>query len=321
MKPLFHTRLLNDLFEDPCLYIRLLRERRAILFDLGFTQSLKPRDIIKITDVFVSHTHIDHFIGFDPVFRVLLRRDVPLRLYGPRDFTDHVEGKLKGYTWNLIADYPLRIEVYEIEDDFIEKTVFEAHGLFRRQCIGKEAFNGLVLREESFCIKAVILDHQIPCLGFSLEEDYHINIDKASLRRLGLSVGPWLGEFKRAIRLGIKDRVFTIGERDYGMEELMGIALITRGQKFTYIVDCLGSQENIKKAVGLAAGSDVLYCEASFLEADRERANDRYHLTARDAGRIAREAGVGRLVVFHFSPRYSDNYELLCREAEGQYGR
>ena len=63
---------------------------------------------------------------------------------------------------------------------------------------------------------------------------------------------------------------------------------------------------NIKKIIDFVKDSDTLYCEAYFLEKDRERAVERHHLTAKTAGRIAREAGVKNLVVMHFSPKYRE---------------
>jgi len=77
MKPTFIHRLINSPFEDPTLYVRIVRERRAVLFDIGSIDRLKPGDLQKITDVFVTHTHIDHFIGFDILLRALLRRETP----------------------------------------------------------------------------------------------------------------------------------------------------------------------------------------------------------------------------------------------------
>ena len=98
MKPSFHARLINSPFEDPGLYVRIIREGRALMFDLGFTTHLSSRDILKTSDIFVTHTHIDHFIGFDNVLRTCLKKETPLRLYGPRGFIDCIEGKLKSYT-------------------------------------------------------------------------------------------------------------------------------------------------------------------------------------------------------------------------------
>ncbi|MEK7309019.1 MAG: MBL fold metallo-hydrolase [Nitrospirota bacterium] len=320
MKQSFHARLVNNPFEDPGLYIRLLREGRALLFDAGFTNNLSVRDVLKISDVFVSHTHVDHFIGFDNILRLHLnKRNCPLRLYGPEGFAGNIEGKLSSYSWNLIGDYPIIIEAMEVNGKEMVKTVFRAENSFKREEICTIAFEGVLLKDSFFKVSAAVLDHQIPCLAFSLEEDYHINIDKAKLNNLGLSVGPWLGELKTAIRKNQADSVFNVNDKMLPFAELKDIASISKGQKITYVADALGSDENIKKIAALAKGSDILYIEAYFLDKDSVRAKERYHLTAKEAGRIAREAGVGRLEVFHFSPKYTDLPEEIVKEAEREF--
>lgn len=319
MKPSFHARLVNGPFEDPGLYLRLLRESRALLFDSGFTTNLSARDMLKVSEIFITHAHVDHFIGLDSILRLHLQRERTLRLFGPEGFLGHVEGKLKSYSWNLIEEYPLVIEAAEVSGQLIRKAVFRAQNSFVREELGPEPFRGTVLEDFSFRVSAVVLDHMIPCLAFSLVEDYHINVDKAKLTALGIPVGPWLGEFKNAIRRHMHDSVFTVNGRSYGYGEIRDIATITKGQKVSYISDILGSEENIRKAVSLARGSDILYIEAYFLEKDRARAAERYHLTARQAGRIAREAAVARMEVFHFSPKYMDNPLEIIKEAEEEF--
>lgn len=320
MKPTFHHMLVNGPFEDPCLYIRVTRERRAFLFDLGYINRLRPGDLQKITDVFVTHTHIDHFIGFDTLLRALLRRKTPLRVYGPENIIDCIEGKLKGYTWNLIKEYPLRIEVSGIREDSTRHSSFYAENCFVRIDSDESPFDGTVLREPYFEVKAVSLAHQIPCLGFSLKEDFHINIDKAALGRIGLPVGPWLSDFKKALRGNAPEETeFKISDRRFKLGDLRDIAKITEGQKVTYIVDTSLNDENVKRVIELARDSDTLYCEAYFLDEDRERAVERHHLTARTAGRIAREAGVKNLIVMHFSPKYRDCPDAPEKEALSHY--
>ncbi len=321
MKPSFHVRLVNDPFDDPGLYVRILREGRALLFDLGFTTNLSAKDILKISDIFISHTHIDHFIGFDSILRMHLKRENPLRLYGPEGFTECIKGKLQGYTWNLIGDYPLVIEVYETDDKSIKKSVFKAENHFEREEDITKPFEGIIMKDSLFRVKATILDHQVPCLAFSLEEDFHINIDKARLRDMNLPVGPWLKELKTAIREGKSDIIFRIDGKRYSLSEIKGIVNITRGQKLSYVVDALGSEENIEKVVELVRGSDVLFIETYFLDRDSERAKERYHLTAKQAGRIAGMAGVRRLEPFHFSPKYMDNPKELIEEAKDEFNR
>jgi len=299
--------------------MRMLWEGRALMFDLGHTNSLSSRDILKITDIFVSHTHVDHFIGFDNILRISLKKEGPLRLYGPEGFIDHVEGKLRGYTWNLTEDYPLVIDVYEVTEGEVKQAVFKAGNRFRRENLDTRPSNGVLL-QDSFCKVSVrILDHQIPCLAFSLEEECHININKAMLTSMGLPVGPWLSELKEAIRGNKFDTVITVEGRDLSFSDLREVVDISHGQKFSYVVDALGSEENIKKITELVKGSDVLYIEAFFMDKEKARAVERYHLTAKEAGGIARAATVGRMEILHFSPRYSDDPEALFREAEDEF--
>lgn len=320
MKPTFHHRLVNRAYEDPCLFVRMLREKRAFLFDIGRIDTLDPGDLMKITDVFVTHTHIDHFIGFDTLLRALLRRDIPLRLYGPDNIIECIEGRLRGYTWNLIEEYPLKIEVFGIGRNRIRHCSFYAENAFRRTDRDSRIYGGVVFREQPFAVATEIFSHGIPCLGFSLEEDFHINIDKAALVGMGLPVGQWLGLLKKMIREGANpDARLTVGDKQFALSEISRIARITSGQKVSYLTDISPEEENIRKAVELVRDSSILYCEAYFLHEDMQRAVERHHLTARVAGEIARKADVKSLVIMHFSPKYRDRLDEIEAEAMREF--
>jgi ribonuclease Z len=341
MKPIFHASPVNGPFEDPSVYVRVIREKRALLFDIGYIGKLETGNLLKVTDIFVSHTHIDHFIGFDIILRGILRRDIPLRIYGPENIIRCVEGKLGGYTWNLIKEYPLKIEVFEIKNDVISHASFYAENSFRRQDNPELSFNGVVRNEALFTIKGLKLSHQIPVMAYSLEEEFHINVNKALLAEMGLPVGPWLSDLKKAIRENYELKIinnesarkidselrartrksvsFKISNKIFSLEELMKIVAITRGQKISYVMDLSPTDENMEKIIPFVKGSDTLFCEAYFLEKDRDRAIERHHLTAAMAGRIAREANVGNLVIMHFSPKYRDCADELYQEAEQEF--
>src|SRR5208337_2407924 len=171
-----------------------------------------------------------------------------------------------------------------------------------------------------FTIKGIELCHQIPVMAYALEEAFHINIDKAALNMRGLPVGAWLSSFKKAIRAGAPDTtVFEVSGTQYSMAELMPIAHITRGQKISYVTDVAPADENLEKVVRFVSGSDQFFCEAYFLERDRDRAHERNHLTAALAGRIAHEAQAGNLELIHFSPRYTHCMDEVYSEAMREF--
>lgn len=329
MTPSFSPHLVNDPFGDPGLYIEIRWSRRALLFDLGDNTPLSPTSLLRAQDIFLSHTHMDHFIGFDRLIRVALGRGKRLRFYGPPGLIANIEGKLLGYTWNLVDGYPLSLEVREFHADRIEMAEFHAKDGFRRQPGPSPPADHAgvfpVLREPALWVRAVALNHRIPSLAFALEEPFHININKVRLHEAGLPVGSWLKEVKQLIWEGKPDshelqatlyfehrketRTFLLGE----LKEQF--VTVSRGQKIAYVVDCRYDSDNERKIIDLCRDADTLFCEAPFLEQDRDKAENRYHLTARQAGILGGKARVQQLVVFHFSPRYTGQGDMIRQEA------
>lgn len=331
MRPSFLPRLVNGPFDDPGLFVPLFFEKRAIIFDLGDVASLPARDILKISHVFITHTHVDHFIGFDRLLRLLLGRDQKLYLFGPLGFLKNVEGKLAGYTWNLVENYRtmLVLHIVEVHPDHLFTIEYVCKNRFiPTSAPVRKPFAGLLHQEPMLSISAEILDHRIPCLGFSIQEQFHVNIIKEKVCELGLEIGPWLKEFKQALfQNQDPDAEFIV---KYGMKNsrekrfILGslakqIARITPGQKVSYIADMVYSTSNMKKVVGLVKESDHLFIEAAFLEKDRDIAEKKGHLTAWQAGCIAGKARVKQLTPFHFSPRYQGQEQRLIKEAMDAY--
>jgi ribonuclease Z len=146
---------------------------------------------------------------------------------------------------------------------------------------------------------------------------------------MGLAVGPWLGTFKEAILRGSPEEtpieVTWANPREQRPRNLPLGALkkeimrITSGRKIAYVVDCAFTDANVARVVSLTSDADTLFIEAGFLEADRDTAAERQHLTAHQAGTIARLANVKRLVTLHYSPRYQGRGECLAHEAEAAF--
>jgi ribonuclease Z len=329
MRPRFHPRLINRPFEDPGLYIPFLFENRAIIFDLGDTLPLTARDLLKISHAFITHTHVDHFIGFDRVLRISLGREKKLHLFGPRGFFKNMEGKLAAYSWNLVKNYPYRLGLHltEVHRDYLLTREYLCQNEFipARRAV-RTPYKDVIYEEPAFKILVAVLDHGIPCLGFAIKERSHVNINKDLLAALGLATGPWLTDFKQALYDGRdSESEFEVKAGDgltqrFRLAELAEqIALITPGQKITYIADAAYSPQNQQKIVSLAKDADHLYIEAAFLEVHKDIAAEKNHLTARQAGTLAARAGAKQFTIFHFSPRYADQEHLVHEEAREAY--
>jgi ribonuclease Z len=327
MPPIFHPRLINNPFDDPGVFVPFLFEKRAIIFDLGDNTVLSTRDLLKISHAFVTHTHMDHFIGFDRLLRLLLGRDKTLYIYGPEGFLNNIEGKLAGYTWNLVENFTndVTLTATEVHPNQTVTRIYRCSNRFKPDPETTiSTFSGLLLREPALLVSAILLDHQIPCLGYCIEENFHININKQQLEAMGLEPGPWLNEFKQAIynkqSPDTRIQVFCSGnetvQKEFKLGELADrIAIYTPGQKVAYITDVAGSAENREKLIAFVKNSDYLFIEAAFLYEDKDIAEKKHHLTARQAGEIASIAKVKNMTIFHFSPRYTGKEKLLEKEA------
>lgn len=330
MRPHLHPSLVNGPFGDPAVYVDFLHERRAILFDLGGIALLPPRKILRVTDIFISHTHIDHFIGFDHFVRICLGRDKLVRLFGPAGFVDRVGHRLAAYTWNLVENYPtdFTIVATEIYEDGTGLSA-EFHCLRRFVREGERTVRlegGLLLDEPAFTVRTSLLDHRTPSLAFAIEEKQHVNIMKNRLEEAGLPVGPWLTKLKQAVvRQDDPDTPVqvpwpeggAVRERPMRLGDLQeSVVQTVRGQKIAYVTDAVFSGRNEERIVSLARDADYLFIESTFLHEEAERAAEKCHLTARQAGEMARAAGVARVIPFHFSAKYKGEGERLERQLE-----
>src|SRR5262245_35146063 len=170
---------------------------------------------------------MDHFSGFDRLLRVCLHRTLPLHLIGPVGFSDRVDHKLKAYTLNLLDEHSC--------DFVITASEFNGEGF------------GTLLDEDEFYVAGVVLDHGTPCLAFAFEDKIRAIVRSERLKSLGLVVGPWLNEAKRAVRRGEPDNSEIVIGHDLSLAlaVLKQHALRTaRGQKIAYVVDAAYHDQN-----------------------------------------------------------------------------
>jgi ribonuclease Z len=324
MRPLFHPSLVNGRYGDPTVYVETLFEKRSLLFDVGEIASLAPRRIRRVDQVFVSHAHIDHFVGFDHLLRLLVGHEKSVQLFGPPGFAEHVFHKLQAYRWNLVENYPcdLVFDVSELgTENSISTTRFRLRKAFAAEPLGsRKTIAGVLCDEPTHRISAAILEHGTPCLAFALQEAAHVNVWKNRLIERGLPVGPWLLSLKKAVvERRADDHLIRIEEaatsdRLVPLASLRDLVTVAAGQTIAYVTDVADMPANRAAIVALIQNADILFIEAAFAGSDAALARERAHLTTTAAGEIAREANVRRVEPFHFSPRYAGEQERMLAE-------
>ncbi|MEU2260501.1 ribonuclease Z [Streptomyces sp. NPDC019645] len=157
---------------------------------------------------------------------------------------------------------------------------------------------GILAETPSYTLEARRLDHPVESFGYRLTEHDGRRMLPERLAAHGIK-GPDVGRIQR--------------EGALGGVALEDVSEVRRGQRFAFVMDtrlCDGARE-------LAEGCDMLVIESTFLDEDVALATDHGHLTAGQAARVARDAGVRHLVLTHFSQRYSepDEFERQARAA------
>lgn len=162
---------------------------------------------------------------------------------------------------------------------------------------------GVVAVTDDYTLSCAMLRHRTDAVGWRIEEPAGRRMLPERLEALGVT-GPDVGRLQHGGRL-------EVGGRTVGLDE---VSEPRRGHVFAFIMDtawCDGALE-------LAEGADLVVCESTFLETDAGLAERYGHMTARQAGRLAAEAGARRLVLTHFSQRYPDD-DVFLAEASFEF--
>ncbi len=258
----------------------------AFLFDCGEgTQrqiQIAGLSFFKIDKIFITHLHGDHVLGLPGLLQTLDFHDKRyIEIYGTKGLKDLVE--LSTTRCFYINTEDMTVKVFEFEDKPEVFTVFE---------------------NETFAVKAVGLNHSVPCLGYAFEEKPKFRYDKELVKRFGLKAH----NFKELEREGQT----VVNGKILKKEEL---GRTQRGFKFAYITDTYYT-ENIFK---LAEGADYLVLECTFFD-EEEYAEAVKHLTLKTfAEKIypaLKNLGVKKIILTHFSRRYKslEPFERYIRE-------
>ncbi|HBU8850673.1 ribonuclease BN [Citrobacter sp. Cs237] len=222
----------------------------------------------KIERIFISHLHGDHLFGLPGLLcsRSMAGNPHPLTLYGPKGLREFTETSLR--LSGSWTDYPL---------DIIEITA------------------GEILDDGLRKVTAYPLEHPLECYGYRVEEhDKPGALDANALKAAGVTPGPWFQDLKAGKTITLDDGR-TINGADYLAPATTGKAVAIFGDT----APCIG-------ALALAKGVDVMIHETTLDASMEEKANSRGHSSTRQAAMLAKEAGVGKLIMTHISSRYDE---------------
>jgi len=161
----------------------------------------------------------------------------------------------------------------------------------------EEVSGGTVFETEDFIVKAKSVNHSCPCLAYSFIENDKLNIDKTYLKKKGIKSNPLLKDLKEKKDIVIK------GEKISWKKATK----LVKGRKITFILDTAYTDS----VVSFAKDSDILVCEATHMQDLAEKSKKYKHLTSQQAATIAKKSKVKKLVLTHFSQRYTSVNDLL----------
>lgn len=229
----------------------------------------------RISHIFISHLHGDHYFGLMGLLSTmhLQGRTNELHIYGHPELMDIIELQLR-----------------------LSQTVLRYNLIFHPF----KHFTGAVIHEDdNILVRSVVLNHRIPCNGFIFVEkkmQRKIIMDKIMEHQVPVSALPNIKLGNDYV--GENGRLIPNDELTNPSASPRSYAFISDTKYDEYLVD------DIK-------GVDLLYHEATFMHDLQDRASATFHSTGLQAGMLARKAGVGKLVIGHFSARYRDLNPLL----------
>jgi len=205
--------LVNGSAGDPGLFIDYPGRDDAILFDAGENAGLGADRLGDLGAVFITHHHIDHFIGFDRIVRANLDRDKTLHVFGPAGTIRKVFDRIKSYEYPFFSFQKLVILVREVEPGRIRTAALECLKRFpepepvEAPWDGPDLFEGPGLR-----VEAAFADHTVPCLAvpseapvMAIDESDENPMDEATQDEVVEKPGAGPGRGRPAVELTSSD--------------------------------------------------------------------------------------------------------------------
>lgn len=233
----------------------------------------------KIDKILITHWHGDHVLGIPGILQTL---------------------SLSGYNKTLFVYGPKGTKYFmkKLMDAFAFKLNYS---LKIEEVTGRKNF----FKTAEFCLASESMAHGIPSNAYSFIKKGQIRIDKNELKKIKLPQGPFLKKLKEG-----KD--ITYGGKKYLTKSL---TFKEEDKKISFVYDTSLN----KKIVPFVKNSDLLICESTFDSELEDMAKDKKHLTAGQAGRIAKESKSKKLILTHISERYTKDKSKLLKDAKKSF--
>lgn len=318
----FQPALFSGLLDDPIMVVKIRQENRSFLVDCGQLNHIAKRVVKGVDTVFVSHAHMDHFIGIDTFTRNVLVSNRQITLYGPPKIAEKLAFRLKGYDWNLVEDYFCRYRVLEVYPDRIEQFILAGADQFKLEKVDEAPRTDKIIYEDAyFCVAADLCDHKIPVLAYRFTEKPVFQIEEEKIRKLGYLKGDWISQLKNWFHNGTPSSVSIPGpgrkEVELKCEKLyQGIQADDQKMSIGYVTDIGFTSENREKIIELLCGVTLLISECTFLRDDKEKARESFHLCTEDLNDLIAEIKPQFLIPLHLSKTYLGRSHLLFEEID-----
>ena len=292
-----------------------------LLFDCGdgCPQALPFADLRAVDALFFSHLHMDHVAGFDAFFRATFdRTDRPNVVFGPPGTAATLHHRFRGFLWNLHAGLRATWRMTDVYPDRLHTVRFElAEAFAHAHDEGSRPADGTLRDAPGYAVDAQTLDHGTPCLAYRVREKPRRNFDPGRLAALGLTPGPWLKQVRDPAGPA---EVEVGGVRRPAAGLRAALLTETPGDAAAYLTDFALDGPAVEQLTPWLRGVRTVVCECQYSESDAHLAERNRHMTAAQAAALALWAGVGELVLFHLSDRYTaDGWAGLLREARGLF--
>jgi len=316
------------LIEDPCLVVRDRPIHKSILIDCGSLHHLAKRELKPVRAIFISHAHMDHFMGFDVFVRQVHASPRTVELFGPPGLAERVTARLSGYDWNLAEPYWCTFRVSEVHPERLVDFEFPGpEGFPCRKAGQRPRDGGLIYRHNHLEVAAELLDHGIPVLAFRVNEAKLFAVAEQKMAEFGLVPGEWLRELKKRFYADWPAGDPLVVTRRQGEDVLEEPAAdeaalyraIREEQHPTgigYLTDIGFTPENRDAAVRFLSGVTLLVGECAFLAGDRHKARTSRHLCTGDVNELLAVLRPRFFLPMHLSKTYLGRSEELYAELD-----